>query len=488
MGCESSGDLGRINEYLCKNGPIRERFENLYDKKKKEIKDIINFKDVKKGDLYVNLIHYDKNMKNNENYEYYRYFSIKIIGDYNPFDDLNMVKLFLSKTKELPQPSSYILMTSGAESINILKEFHEIPFITDFIIFCYETYKYFNLKGKYKKLKLITNQFDKIREFLLSKRFSDRDLNLDNHLPLTPLITYFDYKKSIFPIHRVLSYFFDEKFEFFSYEEFETAKKFISETNYESDIKEKIIKVMGELVCCENFPEKCIKYYTGEDLCYVFNKSLRNFEKFYVEMCFFIGPFYYGIYRYAMEHPKKQLKDKAKILYRDITMNRLDLYAYKFCEYDIICFPSFTSTTFDEKLYFRPSDNSNKINNEKIEEKSYVRMIITYKPKGICQTQGVDISDKSQFGGEKEILLFPFTFAKIDKVEIHSGKENDRHLIYMTIINKGDVLEYGLKKKYAFKLTDYGSKIIIDKQYNSSYDKNELYYGVRFRYINDKFL
>jgi hypothetical protein len=208
-----------------------------------------------------------------------------------------------------------------------------------------------------------------------------------------------------------------------------------------------------------SFPKKCIEYYTVEDLCYVFNRALRN-EKFYHEMAYFIGPFYYGIFIYSLGNPEKQLKDEKKILYRDIKMSRLDLYSYQFCENDIICFPSFTSTTFDENLNFVPGLNANKINNEEIEEKSHVKMIITYIPQGDCEPQGVDISDIAQFD-EKEILLFPFTFLNIDKVEIHSGKENDKHLIFMTIINKGDVLEFGLKKKYAFKLIEHGTKIII---------------------------
>ena len=58
------------------------------------------------------------------------------------------------------------------------------------------------------------------------------------------------------------------------------------------------------------------------------------------------------------------------------------------------------------------------------------------------------------------ILLFPFTFLKIDKVEIHSGKENDKHYIYMTIINKGDLLENILNENFAFKLIENGTKII----------------------------
>jgi hypothetical protein len=77
-------------------------------------------------------------MKNNENFEYYRYFSIKIMGDYCTFDDFNMLKLFISKTKQIPETPSYILMASGSNSVDILKEFHDIFFITDIIIFCYE--------------------------------------------------------------------------------------------------------------------------------------------------------------------------------------------------------------------------------------------------------------------------------------------------------------------------------------------------------------
>jgi len=38
---------------------------------------MLSFSDIKKGDIYVNLIHYDKNMKNNENFEYYRYLMLK---------------------------------------------------------------------------------------------------------------------------------------------------------------------------------------------------------------------------------------------------------------------------------------------------------------------------------------------------------------------------------------------------------------------------
>ena len=39
------------------------------------------------------------------------------------------------------------------------------------------------------KIKLITNKFSKIRKYLKSKKFSKEDLNMDNLLFITPLIT-----------------------------------------------------------------------------------------------------------------------------------------------------------------------------------------------------------------------------------------------------------------------------------------------------------
>ena len=443
---------------------------------KEELEKIIDFSDIEKQNLYVNIIHFDKNLKNKENIEYYRYLSVKTVGSYYPFNDFDMIKLFLSKLYNQIPYCHYILITSGSESKQILEEFHKFHFLTDIIIFCFNKNKYLNLlNNQYKKLKLITDDFKELIKFIESIKFSEIDLNLNYHLPLTPLITYYVYKKNLFPVHRILAYFFEEKFQGFSYEYFEISKKFLENSTLEEDVKNKIINIMKKLIDTEDFPEKCIEYYTGEDLCYVFNKALRNFEKYYLEMTYFIGPFYYGIFLYSLIHKEKLLQKKTK-LYRDLKMNRLDLYLYQFCEKDIICFPSFTSTTLDVNLNFEITDNGEKINIDKIEEQGFVKMIITYDPKENSIPQGLDISSESQFTGEKEVLLFPFTFLRIDKVEIHSGKENDKHLIYMTIINKGDVLEYGLKGRYAFKLVENGTKIIIDKENNSSCSNNELYY------------
>ena len=85
-----------------------------------------------------------------------------------------------------------------------------------------------NLKEKYNKIKLVANDFYDIINFLKNKNFSKDDLNIDNHLPLTPLITYYSYKKGLFPIHRILAYFFQAHFYGFSKNFFEISKKILN--------------------------------------------------------------------------------------------------------------------------------------------------------------------------------------------------------------------------------------------------------------------
>ena len=482
MGCSTYDHkcIGPIRLRLQKCiGPIRERFENSSN----EYKNIIDFSHVKKGDIYVNLIHYDKNLKNEENFEYYRYFSVNLIGCYCPFDDFDMLKLFLTKLRQIPFSPSYILMTSGSEAEKILKEFNDIEFIDDVIIFYLKIESYHQLKKSYNKIKVVTNEFDKIVKFLKTKHFPKNDLDMDNHLLLTPLLTYYDYKKALFPVNKILANFFQPKY---NNRYFFIAKRFIRNSALESTVKKKILNIMEKLMYEDelNFPKNALNIIQVKIYAMSLIKLCEILKKNYVEMAHFIGPFYYGIYKYTLDNPNKQLKQKT-ILFRDVSMERLDLYSYQFCENDIICFPSFTSTTLDQNLNFIPSNNANLINNDHIEEKSFVKMIITYDPKGKCVPQCVDISDESQVSNEKEILFFPFSFFKITKIDIHTGKQNDKHIIYLNVINKGDTIEYGLLKNHGFKLIENGTKLVIDKESDLSNDKNELFYNFKFKYIED---
>ena len=53
----------------------------------------------------------------------------------------------------------------------------------------------------------------------------------------------------------------------------------------------------------------------------------------------------------------------------------------------------------------------------------------------------------------------------------------------MTIINKGDTLEFGLKNNRAFKMVENCTKIVIDNDNNSGCLDNESDFNMKFKYI-----
>ena len=59
---------------------------------------------------------------------------------------------------------------------------------------------------------------------------------------------------------------------------------------------------------------------------------------------------------------------------------------------------------------------------------------------------------------------------------MHSGKIDDKHYIYLTIINRESPLEYCLNNNWAFKLVENGTKLVVDKDNDLKCDTNESYY------------
>ena len=199
------------------------------------------------------------------------------------------------------------------------------------------------------------------------------------------------------------------------------------------------------------FVEKSIKEYTGESkFCYVFNKMMRNFESGLVKFSYFMGPFLFSLNKHIKDNPSfAMLKDMT--LYRNMVCSKLDFYLFKLNVGHIICFPSLTSTSSEEKS-FTPTSMAlsvNKISYETVK----IKMIIKYKYSQGNISPGIIIEDKvghdgskiSFFPNEKEVLLFPFTFLKIKDIKQKNESGNSIQLIEMEIINRTSYIEYTLK-------------------------------------------
>ena len=54
---------------------------------------------LKENELNVNLIHFDKNISNAENYKYFINFKINVTGDFKAIDDISILIEYLNEIK-----------------------------------------------------------------------------------------------------------------------------------------------------------------------------------------------------------------------------------------------------------------------------------------------------------------------------------------------------------------------------------------------------
>lgn len=417
-------------------------------------KSIIKFDDINRNPFYINLLHYDENLTNNENQKYYKYFKLNIVGGYLGINCLNMFTYYINAINNSKIFIRYILIISGSNSINVLKLCYNYKFIDEVLIFCNNINNYSYLKS-YDKIKIVTNSFYVIARYLKSKSYTSKELDMSNQIPTTPLITFYEYKNCYFAIHRMITKFFNENWAepYITVDDINSVIIYLNRTDFDLIKKNKIVMILKKLLYSKNFAYDCIREYTGEDLCYIFNKTLRDIGKNFDGMVHFIGPFDYALYKYLKEHPNKGIYSDA-ILYRDVKMNIFDFYSYFLSLNDVICLPSFTSTTLLRNLNFESSLNAKEVNATSSNDFS-VKMVFNYKYSKGNISPGVFIGDISKIKSESEVILFPFTFVKILKIDVKNAK------IYFNIVNRNFIAEFALKKGYSIDLDQYNNKLIF---------------------------
>ena len=292
---------------------------------------------------------------------------------------------------------------------------------------------------------------------------------MDKQLEQCPIITAREYDRCYFLVHKVYSHFFGNINNNFELPKFKTENlnkilEYLNNFKFEKEEdRNSLINVFNKLVNLktnDDFTEESIREYTGETMfCYLFNRVMRNFEKGLISFAYYMGPFLYALNKYVKNNPSFSISKKIK-LYRIIECSYLDFYQYKLNLGHIMCFPSITSTS-SKPIKFKPSKLSKQVNiindeNEKIK----IKMQFTYKPKKGSISPGIIIEDKlakdgkylSKHHTEKEVILFPFTFARIYKIKPITEGGNKVQVIKFEIINRESYLEYTLRDNFEKRL------------------------------------
>ena len=135
------GDCIEVSKKCEGGGYIDNLKEESKSEKAKKIGFDMNL--IKRDELKINLIHFDLNMTNGENYRYFNNFKVDIVGGFHAMDNINIFKKFLQKISEKHIP--FLVVSSGSSGKDIISICKEYSFIKEVIIFCmnYEYNKHY---------------------------------------------------------------------------------------------------------------------------------------------------------------------------------------------------------------------------------------------------------------------------------------------------------------------------------------------------------
>ena len=204
-----------------------------------------------------------------------------------------------------------------------------------------------------------------------------------------------------------------------------TIEFFLKNTNESINILNQVFKCDDNIL--DYNIETYIHNYTKEGFYYKYiNKFLRegNFDAFRT-LSSHIAKFIFKLYDYREKNLHKQKKSD---LYRRMYLNTKDIQIYKQSINQVICYPSFTSTSIKKDGYM-----PNKYN-------TYDELVLLIIEQNNTKS-AVLISEFSEFPEEEEYLFLPFSFFKIKKVELKKGSEDDPHLIHLLALDSDKPIE-----------------------------------------------
>ena len=318
-----------------------------------------------------------------------------------------------------------------------------------------------NLDKLYEYIKTFGEKYIiSIKKFKNHFIFHSKTIQMDRQLEQCPIISAYEYDKCYFLIHRAYAHFFGDMNNknskaIFTSSNYDKIKDYMENAKLEKEEKENLEKIFKELIDRDNFVELAIRTYTKESkFCYFFNRTMRNFDEGLISFAYFMGPFLYGLNKYVKENPTFGFRENMT-LYRYLICSKLDFYLYKINLNHIICFPSITSTTMSKEKEFHPTKKAKENNNiVPSGDNVNVKMIFNYKHKPgnispgiiICDNKGKDGKYLTFHHPEDEVILFPFTFVRISKIDPDPKKANS-FIMYLDIVNRNGYIEYTLKNK-----------------------------------------
>ena len=322
-----------------------------------------------------------------------------------------------------------------------------------------------NLSKKKRNLKLYNN-FKSIKDSFINVECKKSKTRCYNY---TKVINYKDYLDDYYLFHEKISkYYGDIDVTSFNYslgivEDFLKTvdeKKLKISTINEGGKKKSLIKaleIFGTVAeqNVDNYKDVLTKYTEEKDSFYQdLNSWLRGLDALaYDKIGYFVSDLMFCLNEYGVYKNTGVIVDTT--LYRGTKLNYIDLLLYERNLGKIITLPSFTSTSVEKRVAENFSGRESLESNNGLF--SVIFFIEIKDSENYCPV-AFDIQEISKYESEREILILPFTFFRIKKVDI--SLESLKADIYLEVIRKPEVLEVYIKEKN--KLTYNENENIVE--------------------------
>ena len=357
---------------------------------------------------------------------------------------IDMEELTLIREEILKQsnyyPFSLILGEVNFEKINKFLNENEKFYccILNICIYCKNPEKYDKNKLGNNRIFGIYKDKEKVINYI--KDFSSIKLK---PYPITELITYQKYLHKYKDKHYLISKYYGDLSE-------DTFKKKYNNIYHliKNDFDRKdIFDLLDSFSLFKCGPSTG----TDNDIIQEFTKT-GNFHSFinknlispmnnnsYDIVAYFASRIMYSLNSYAQKNDKYCLINEKK-LYRGIKVSFATLLRYKRAKGKIIVFPSFSSSSEEEKIANMWLEFSSNDSNRCF---SVLFIIKNYYKNNIIPN-AIDIQDISVYPGEKEYVFLPFSFYYFKDIKIDLEKK--RADIFLETIGKREILENQIKK------------------------------------------
>jgi len=389
----------------------------------------------------LNILYYDEALRDKgENCENCTFFEMNTSGNFYGCHYFELYKLVCQKIKGTNK--KFILISSGSSSEKIFAYSSNIKELESYFVFCFNIDKYIYLMNKYPKLKGIFNIFEDLKNKLYSIKTKE-----EKNIKSSNLITFDEYNNKYiklyfeliwkYSIYKILKLKNIEEKEFLNYikteipyfleiaqqlfpDKNEIIQFFMKNTNEDKEL------IFSTFNCDDNI-KSYIHNYTSESFYYRYiNKFLRegDFDAFRI-LSSHLSKFIYNLYDYR---EKNFISIGKTNLYRKMYINEIELEKYRLLKGEVICYPSFTSTSIIINGYEPKKYNDNDVLVQLIIEQNNTKF-------------AVPIHEFSEFPEEEEYLFLPFSFFKILKIEYGSGNSINPHKIYLLALNSDKTIE-----------------------------------------------